>query len=383
MSKVAIIKCSSYNDYEVKSSIIKGIDLLGGINKFIKPGEKILIKPNILVGDNPKKATTTNPAVLKSVAEILLEKKVIVSYGDSPGFGSPEQSVKSCGYHDIAQKLNIKLADFSNGKDIIYKEAIINKHFKIANSYFENDSVINLPKFKTHGLERITGAVKNQLGFIIGLNKAEFHVKYPDSYDFGKMLLDLNNYIKPRLHIMDGVIAMEGNGPRGGKPVQMNVILISEDPVALDSVMCRLINLNPEFVPTILHSAEFNSGVYKENDITLIGDDIIQFIKKDFDVVREPADHFNDSSKSKKMVGFFKKVVSRKPYIIKKKCVMCGVCIQVCPASPKALSWYKKNRRIPPVYDYNICIRCYCCQELCPESAIKLKLPLLRKIFKL
>jgi len=120
----------------------------------------------------------------------------------------------------------------------------------------------------------MTGCVKNQFGCIPGPLKGEFHVRIPSIIDFSKMLVDLNVYLKPRLFVMDGIIAMEGNGPRGGTPRKINAILLSEDPIALDATVCRMINLNPEFVPTIVFGKEAGLGTYDENEIEILGDDI-------------------------------------------------------------------------------------------------------------
>lgn len=239
-----------------------------------------------------------------------------------------------------------------------------------------SDGIISLPKLKTHGFERFTGCIKNQFGCIPGLRKAEFHVKLPDAYDFAKMLVDLNNFINPRLYIMDGIMAMEGNGPRGGKPKQMLCILISSDPVALDATACRLINLNPELVPTNVFGMESGAGTYLKEEIEILGDDFDEIYCPDFDIDRSEIKPF----KKNNVFNFFSNALVSKPVINPRKCIKCGECIAVCPVKPKALSWKKNDKTIPPVYDYSKCIRCFCCQELCPEEAISLKKPLLSRM---
>lgn len=124
------------------------------------------------------------------------------------------------------------------------------KSFVLANGVLDNDCVINLCKMKTHMLERITGAQKNIFGCVFGFNKGASHVAYPNAFDFAEMLADLNRLIRPRLHILDGIDAMEGNGPQSGTPKHMGVILASTDPVALDSLFASLIWLDPYLVPT-------------------------------------------------------------------------------------------------------------------------------------
>ena len=177
---------------------------------------------------------------------------------------------------------------------------------------------------------------------------------------------------------MDGIRAMEGNGPRGGTPKQMNLILFSEDPVALDATVCRLIDLNPLIVPTIKFGKDFEAGTHLEEEIDLIGDSFDLFKTRNFDVKRYPVRPY----KSKGIKKFFYNRILDKPYILKDRCVMCGICVQMCPATPKAVNWLDGDRSNSPVYNYEGCIRCYCCQELCPERAVKLKQPLTGKLLK-
>ena len=173
-----------------------------------------------------------------------------------------------------ADEMGVRLADFDEGKTVVHKTALLNKRFVIARGVLDSDGVVSLPKLKTHGLTRLTGAVKNQFGCIPGTLKSQFHLKMPDPYEFATMLVDINTFIRPRLYIMDGIIAMEGNGPRNGTPRSLNVILFSSDPVALDAVAARIIDLNPEFVPTSQPGEKSGLGTYHSGGIELAGDDI-------------------------------------------------------------------------------------------------------------
>ncbi|MCK5349561.1 MAG: DUF362 domain-containing protein, partial [Desulfobacula sp.] len=190
MSKVALVRCESYEYDSVKRSIERGVSLIGGLSLFVQKGENILLKPNILVGDAPEKCVTTNPAVFKAVIEILINAGANVTYGDSPAIGKPLKAAKKAGLTQVADEFNIKLADFKTGMDVFFDKGLQNRKFTIAKAVFDNDAVISLPKLKTHGLERFTGAIKNQFGCIPGVLKGEFHLKLPGADDFAKMLVD-------------------------------------------------------------------------------------------------------------------------------------------------------------------------------------------------
>lgn len=376
MSKVVVIQCASYNYNEVKEAVKRGLDLIGGAQAFVRPGEKILLKPNLLTGEPPEKCVTTHPAVFKAVGELLQSEGAILSYGDSPGFGSPEAVARKSGIAEAAQELGIGLVDFRNGEEVFFAEGIQNKKFVIAKGVLASDGIVSLPKMKTHGLTQMTGSIKNQFGCVPGILKGEYHVKLPDLRSFSQMLVDLNKFLKPRLFIMDGIMAMEGNGPRGGRPRNMNVLLFSSDPVALDATVCRIIDLQPEVIPMLELAMKSGLGTYRQGEIELLGDDIGLFAATDFDVKKE------SDVRPNKMPGLLTNLLITSPVIKKDGCVMCGVCINVCPVTPKALGWYNSDHTKPPVYNYNRCIRCYCCQELCPEGTIVPKTPVLRRLMQ-
>jgi len=376
-SKVAIIKCDNYDEAKVRLAVKQGIDLLGGISCFAKPGEKIVLKPNLLAGDPPEKAVTTHPIVFKTIGEIFKSTGANIFYGDSPGIGKPERIAHLAGIKKVADNLNIPFADFRNAVKVSYPGAILAKQLELAKGVVDADGIVSIPKMKTHGFTRITGAVKNQFGCLPGLQKAEFHVKMPDIYDFSRVLVDINNFLKPRLYIMDGILAMQGNGPRGGEPVEMKVLLFSDDPVALDSIFCKLIDLKPAFVPYMKVGRESGLGTDLYNEIAIVGDDIEGLINKNFEVTRKPPSQFVSA---RSFPPFLKNLITPKPVILYEHCVNCGNCIEQCPVLPKAIYWPAGKRDKKPIYNYKRCIRCFCCQEICPEKAIYIKTPLLGRL---
>ena len=273
-SKVILLPCETYGEENIYSLMKKGLELLGGLPRLIGKEEKILLKPNLLKKAEVEKAVITHPVVVGAFARILREegyKNIVLA--DSCGNGTTNKVIKGTGMDDYLEKYQIPAIDYTEGVQVTYPEGIQAKEFILPKELLEADCVISLSKMKTHALERITGAVKNSYGFVYGRNKAIGHTKYPSADSFARMLIDLNRYVKPRLYIMDGIMAMEGNGPGSGDPAPMKVMLMSKDPVALDSVFARLVNLKPQLVPTNYHGEkmEFGSLAERENRASYSG----------------------------------------------------------------------------------------------------------------
>lgn len=375
-SRVILLSCNSYREEVVYNNLKTGLDLLGGIQSFVKKEESVLLKPNLLKKAEVEKAVITHPVVVGMFARILREE----GYGDiiladSCGNGTASRVIHGTGMDRYLEELKIPVVDYTKAVKVSYPEGKQAKEFVLPQELLDRDCVISLSKMKTHALERITGAVKNSYGFVYGFHKAKGHTHYPSADSFARMLVDLNQYVKPRLYIMDGIVAMEGNGPGSGDPVPMNVILMSADPVALDSVFCRLIHLKPQLVPTNYHGEKMGLGTWVEEQIELFTPEgpismeeaVGQYGNPYFDVDRKIVRR-GIWQKMAKALNIFQK----KPYIQADKCIRCGICVKSCPVPDKAVD-FRNGKKQPPVYDYKKCIRCFCCQEMCPEKAIKVK----------
>lgn len=368
-STVAIVRCADYGREGVLGAVRRGLGMLGGAERFGRAGERILLKPNMLAPDRPERCVTTHPSVLRAVGQVLQESGARVCFGDSPGMRSQGLVARRTGLAEAASAQGITMADFSAARTVSHPAGVQNKQFRVAEAALDADGVVSLSKLKTHGLTRMTGAVKNLFGCVPGLLKAEFHVRLPEPERFGAMLADLAGMIGPRLHVMDAVTAMEGNGPRGGTPKRVGLLLLSADPVALDATASRIIGLRPEYVPPTRCGEAAGLGTARAEGIEIVGEPVASVAVAGFDVVNTPPKPLPQRG----LMRLARDRIVPRPVIVEAACTRCGECVNVCPTAPKSVDWVNADRDRPPRYRYKTCIRCYCCQELCPESAIVIK----------
>jgi uncharacterized protein (DUF362 family) len=250
MDMVSLLESKSYDEKELEQIIKKHFDNLGGAEKYIQQGTKVLIKPNLLMKRSPEAMTTTHPAFMTALINVVKSYGGIVTIADSPGGPYTVNYLKSVytetGMEEVAKKtdstLNYDLAD----QEKSYTPGVACKRFRLMKPYFDADVYITASKIKTHALTKFTGAVKNNYGLIPGLVKAELHLRYPEPADFCEMVVDLCETVKPTLSFMDGVIGMEGNGPSSGSPRFIGVTAASQNPYALDFLCSHIIGYRLE-----------------------------------------------------------------------------------------------------------------------------------------
>jgi uncharacterized protein (DUF362 family) len=375
-STVAVVRCPEYDPDRVYAALERGVELIGGLDQFVRPGEHILLKPNILAAEPPDQAVTTHPAVLAACAQLLDKGGATVAFGDSPGFESAAAAVKKSGMYEAGATHGATYAPFAGARPLPVGADASGPSLSVARAIHECDGIVNLPKAKTHQLTRITGAVKNLFGCISGQRKALYHVQYPDVNEFSRFLVELALRVRPRLHVIDGIVAMEGNGPRGGDPRPLHALIMSTDPVAADAIFCRLVHMDPTHVPTSIPGRQIGLGTYLEDEIDLVGDPLPDLACPTFKMVRKPV--YDNAT-----WAYFKSVknlVVPRPVIDPGTCVRCGRCVDACPVPGKALQFAREDHSRPPAYDYGRCIRCYCCLETCPHRAIERRTPFLGRI---
>ena len=359
-SIVAAVPCSDYDPEKIYEAVRTGVDTLGGMAAFLRPEEKVLVKPNLLKPADADTAVTTHPSVLRAVLRLLQEYGCAdVRFGDSPGMDNGTHALERLGFRADEPVFGARLAPMTEEVHVDFPEGLTEKEFWFAKEVTEADAVINVCKMKTHALMKITGAVKNPFGLICGTRKARQHVRFPNEGVFARQLVDIHRCVKPRLHIMDAVAAMEGNGPGSGTPRQMGLLLFSADPVALDAVFCALVHLDPQSVQTNVQGEIMGLGTWHSENIEL------WLAQPDGSpAVTMPVSAFADGKALAVMDRF-----AHRPVIHADRCIHCGICVAHCPVPGKALS-FRNGRDKPPVYDRKKCIRCYCCQEMCPQKAI-------------
>ncbi|GCL35853.1 hypothetical protein SR1949_09530 [Sphaerospermopsis reniformis] len=250
---VSLIRAKSYEQEALRESLTTLLEPLGGIAAFVKRGDRVLLKPNLLTGSRPTKECTTRPELVRAVAEMVMEVGGKPFLGDSPAFGSAKGVATANGLLPILEELNIPIVEF-HGKRYQTVNDDFN-HLLLSKEAMEADVIINLPKVKSHMQLTVTLGVKNLFGCVPGKMKAWWHFEAgKDTTRFGEMLVETARAINPNLTILDGIVGHEGNGPSGGEPRDLGVLAASDNVFALDRAMLEILKVDPLQVPTIAAS---------------------------------------------------------------------------------------------------------------------------------
>ena len=378
-ARVVAARCADYDFEAVRAALREVLAPWGGMGAFVKPGERIALKPNLLLGADPEQAITTHPAVAAAVALAVREAGAYPVVVESPGSGIlhtksvVERVYRKTGYREVADRYGFELSLDMDWEAVSYPEAHLARRLEVMTPILRADGVINLAKFKTHTFMIFTGATKNLFGVIPGLNKVGYHGKLADPGRFADMLLDVAGFVRPRLSIVDGIVGMEGKGPgTGGKPRALGVLLAGTGTVAVDVACCRIAGIDPAAVPVLLSARERGLWSGRPADIETMGVPVAELQVKDFVM---PARYTRASMVSQLELfdrlarpllrGGFAPVPRPKAG----RCTLCAACERACPG--KAISM-DNRARAAKVTDA-LCIRCYCCHEVCPSAAIDLE----------
>lgn len=361
---VALRACENYDFDLVERTIRLMIEDLGGMEKFVKPGEKVLLKPNLLIPRKEEQAVLTHPSVILAVAKMVLEQKAECLIGDGSMAGGSAACLKKLGVYDELIALGCRIIDFKQTIVVKASQDGTYSEMEISKDVFEADKVINIAKAKTHCQMVVTLALKNTFGYIVGRKKSGWHLKAgQDNLQFARMIYDLHYIKQPILNILDAVVGMEGDGPAGGEPKKLGFLMAAENAVVMDTLTTLTFRLKPEMVYVLQVAKERGEFVESEH-WEIVGDNWKDFVPASFKppkTVDMTGGYLPDF-----ITNYLRKHFLSRPKPVKKLCEGCGLCAKVCPA--KAISIKNDKARI----NAKKCIRCFCCLEACKPKALKI-----------
>jgi len=380
--QVSLRYCEDYDYDRLKETLNESVQSLGGWEKYIQPGDRVLVKPNLLSKKKPEEAVTTNPTFVKAIVSLLIENGASVLIGDSPGGPFTNALLtgvyRATGMEAVANETGAELNRNFDAFEADNPRGVIMKKVTLVDMINDVDKIICVAKLKTHAMMTYTGAVKNMFGMVPGIAKAEYHFNIPDYDNFADALIDICLAAEPVLSFMDGIVGMEGDGPAAGNPVHTGAVIVSPSPYHLDLVACKLIGLAPKDVPMLKRMIARGMVDEEMLDTEFIGERLSNFKIRPYaaaetkglmNVVGLPMPQF--------MKNFIMKYVQTRPVFQAHLCNGCAICKEACPVDIVEIEDSKAS------VDYKNCIRCYCCQELCPRQAIKIHRPRLSKLLRL
>lgn len=353
-------------DYDTLKPVV--FDLLDStIPGLIKQNSRVLIKPNLLLPAAPEKGILTHPMIVRAAVEYVLKKEGIPLVADSPAMGSFDKIITMGGFRDAFTDLPVEVREFKQSIKVDTGEPF--GRIDIAEDAVNADVIINLPKLKTHTQMLLTMGIKNMFGCVVGLKKPEWHFKTGiDRSMFARLLVAIYKTLKPAVTLVDGILALEGQGPgKRGTPRELGILIAGKNAAAVDMTICSMLGIPPEKLATNMeakHIGLADGQLYIQGDFPLISG---------FAIPELSPLTFGPEPVHKIM----RRHLLQRPVVDRQICDVCAKCWQYCPA--KAI--YRNTRQI--TFDYNRCIRCYCCIEICPQGAIYATEPISGKILKI
>ena len=368
--EVSLARCASYAPDALQAGLEQVLAPLGGLERFVRSGQSVLIKPNLLTDRPPEQAVTTHPVVVQAIIRLVKASGGIPSVGDSPASTVKLAEVwEKTGMRGLCEAEAVPLLNLEKAGSRAF--TVDGCTFNIAQPILDADVVINAPKVKTHSLTVLTAGVKNLYGAVPGYQKTNLHVLCPKPADFGHMLVGVLDTVKPALTIADGVTAMEGPGPAAGRPYPLGLLAASCDAAALDVVLCRVLGINPLAVPYLREIIERRSRAGSFDGVEVRGVQIAEIQARRF----EAPGNLPARLIPRPLARLAAPLIWIRP-AISDACVRCGRCVKACPT--EALSMRVGQR---PVLKPQRCIGCCCCHEVCPVNAISMaRSPLLRAL---
>lgn len=361
-TRVAFAACSQYRPADIQNALARLLAELGGLNRFVRPGARVLIKPNLLTDRAPEEAVTTHPEVLRALIRLTRQCGGIVRLGDSPcGVMKIEAVLEKTGLRALCREEDVQFVVFEKEESVICHYQGV--PLAIAKPALAADLIINVPKLKTHSFTVFTNAVKNVFGLLPGFQKSLLHRSFPTPAQFGACLAFLYSKVRPGLTVCDAVTAMEGDGPSAGAPVQLNFLAAAADGVALDHACAQLLKIDAQKVDYLRALQRLGIGEADLKNIELAGD-YAQVAARP--ALRQPAAAGIARFIPPRLVRWLAPLLWIRPSFTE-NCTGCGLCRQACPMQALGAGRHKH-----PLLNAAQCIGCCCCHEICPQNAIRM-----------
>ena len=360
---VALARCPSYDPPLVQEALLRTLELAGGIASFARKGDRILLKPNVLLAAPPEKAVCTHPEVLRAAIRAFMDFGCPVIVAEQPGIGNAHNSMKAMevsGIRGVCEEEGVECRLFRakgfapvalpGGRQV--REVMLPRDFQ------EVQHVVSVAKIKGHMQATYTGAIKNFYGAVPFRQRKQIHglAKY---VPFSEGIVDIFQAVRPRFGILDGIWGMEGRGPSAGRPRHLGLLMASTDLVALDRVAVSAVGWDRLRVHHIQDAAERGLGEADLGRIRVVGEKLDE-VRTRFS---PPPTAFRNPPRF--LLNTVYNLWSIKPAVVPAECTGCGTCVAACPATAITLDPLSKA-----VIDYSKCIECFCCHELCPSGAV-------------
>ena len=276
MEKKYQVSVVRQREMTVQETVRKAVDLIGGLKKFVQPGQRVLLKPNYTGLLVPGSGAVTSLEVQEAVVLLLQEMGVTdITIGDGCGTAhiGTTRIFEETGVKAMADRLNVKTIDLNLDRMVEKSDPRFREidKVKVAQTMYDVDLVINLPVIKTHAMTNATCASKNLKGAIAPNEKRRFH-----KILLHQAIADMLCVMPPVLTIVDGLVAQEGLGPAEGTPVPLGIIMAGENTLAVDGVALNIMEMPLEDVKHLCCAVEMGLGSCDLKDIELLGDDIAE-----------------------------------------------------------------------------------------------------------
>lgn len=209
-------------------------------------GDHVLVKPNLVAPSNTA-LSCTHPAVVRSICRYLADCGARITVGDSPAFGTGRIVARACGLDKALAGLPASIVNLSKPRQL---PLTLGGSVGVSAQALDASFIVNVPRFKVHDQMRLTLAVKNFFGGVVGFRKSLTHQKHGEKGTrFESMIMDVCQAMPRSVSIVDGLVAMHVCGPAKGKPYALGLLGACADPVALDTALHAVLGLPPDATP--------------------------------------------------------------------------------------------------------------------------------------